>query len=454
MKRLFALAACTLFVAACQDNSALVGPDTETGAWSLQSEGIQIEAAAEGTIPDHYIVTVDDAADPVAVAAAYGISPRYVYWHLLTGFAAEIPSLSLETLRLDPRVRAIEADQVMYIDRDTVTQTLKDADGKYTSSWGLDRIDQRHGGSANLDGLYKYTYTGAGVRAYIIDTGIRYDHVEFQKADGTSRASFGFDAMPDADKQQGADCQGHGTHVAGTVGGKTYGVAKDVQLIAVRVLSCAGSGSTSGIIAGIDWIAENAKLPAVASMSIGSGIPTRSTAYENAVRNLFDSGVLLMMSAGNGWSAQGVSTGIGYDSCLRSPSAIQVGITVGNATNSDSKSTSSNYGECVDIFAPGSSIVSAWVTSPTATRTASGTSMATPHVTGVAALFLQQARGATPQQVKDGILSQATKNVVNLALSTKPHMLYSLVEAPAELKGSKPKYDSPCTPKRQREGQC
>ncbi len=232
-----------------------------------------------------------------------------------------------------------------------------------------------------------------------------------------------------------------------------------MKLIAVRVLSCAGSGSSAGVIAGLEWVAENGKLPAVASMSIGSGIPTKSEAYDRAVRNMFDSGVLLVMSAGNGWAAAGVGTGVGYDSCLRSPSWIGVGITVGNATKTDNKSTSSNYGDCVDIFAPGSSIKSAWHTDQygqdgSFTRTISGTSMATPHVSGVAALFLQQARGATPQQVKDHVLGQATKNVVNQSLSKNNHMVYSLVVAPKELKGTNPKSDSPCTPKRKREGQC
>jgi subtilisin family serine protease len=459
MKRLFALAACASVVAACQDGSSVVGIDAADVAGRSQIGGVEVTAAAEGTIPGEYIVTVDDAADPVSVAASHGVAPRHVYRHLLTGFAAEIPDVALQALRLDPRVRAIEANQVVFIDRDTTVQALKGADGKYTGSWGLDRIDQRAGGTALLDGTYRYAYTGAGVRVYVVDTGIFYGHPEFRAADGTSRATFGADLMPDAATQQGADCNGHGTHVAGTVGGTTHGVAKDVRLVAVRVLSCAGSGSSAGVVAGLEWVAENAKLPAVASMSIGSGIPQRSNAYDNAVRKLFSSGVLLVMSAGNGWAANGVSTGVGYDSCLRSPSWIQVGLTVGNARNNEEKSTSSNYGDCVDIFAPGTSIKSAWHTDDVSkdgsfTRSASGTSMSTPHVSGVAALFLQQARGATPQQVKDGILSQATMGVVTLSLSKNNHMLYSLVEAPPELKGSNPKHGFACTPKRQRDGQC
>jgi serine protease len=444
MKPWFTLIACTLFAAACQDSSEPFAPEAPTPPSFNTSE--------EGTIPGEYIVTVDDAADPVTVATAYGITTQHVYRHLFTGFAAEIPDLTLETLRLDPRVRAIETNQVAMIDGEMVTQST------VGGSWGLDRIDQPNSLTTQpLDNSYSYTHTGAGVRVYVVDTGIYYDHPEFQGPDGVSRASLGVDMMPDAATQQGADCNGHGTHVAGTAGGKTYGVAKEVKLIAVRVLSCAGSGSSAGVIAGLEWVAENGKLPAVASMSIGSGIPSKSEAYDRAVRNMFDSGVLLVMSAGNGWSAAGVGTGVGYDSCLRSPSWIKVGITVGNATKTDNKSTSSNYGDCVDIFAPGTSIKSAWHTnqySPDYTRTISGTSMATPHVSGVAALFLQQARGATPQQVKDNVLGQATKNVVNQSLSTNNHIVYSLVVAPKELKGTNPKHTFACTPKRKRDGQC
>jgi subtilisin family serine protease len=439
MRRL--LAALTLAgVAACDNAADPVTPTAE--ARQLLSDTATVD---DRIIPGHYIVSVEDAVDPVSLAAAYGIAPRHVYRHLVTGFAAEIPSLVLDALRLDARVRLIEPDAQVWIDGETTTQSMKSGEGPYV--WGLDRIDQRAGGAAQLDSTYSYKRTGGGVRVYVIDTGIRFDHVEFG-----GRAVPGFDAFDDG--QNGNDCHGHGTHVAGTVGGSTYGVAKEASLVAVRVLSCAGSGSQSGIIAGMEWIAEHGKLPAVASMSIGSGIPSRSETYENAVRTLFDAGVLLVMSAGNGWSAAGVGTGVGYDSCLRSPSAIKVGITVGATDRTDAKTMFSNYGDCVDIFAPGSGIPSAWATGPTATRTASGTSMATPHVSGVAALFLQQARGATAQQVKDAVVEQATRNVVTQSLSQSNHMVYSRVEAPSELRGSRPKSEAPCTPKRQRDGQC
>jgi subtilisin family serine protease len=254
-----------------------------------------------------------------------------------------------------------------------------------SATWGIDRLDQRN---LPLNASYSYTATGSGVNAYIVDTGILPTHAEFQ-----SRASIGYDAItPLAPK---ADCNGHGTHVAGTVGGKTYGVAKAVRLIGVRVLDCNGSGSTSGVIAGVNWVAKHRVKPAVANMSLGGGA---STALDNAVKAAIDSGVTFVVAAGNE----------NLPACWFSPARVPAAITVGATTNTDVKASYSNTGSCIDLFAPGSGITSSWFTSTTSARTISGTSMASPHVAGVAALYLQTRPTSTPSQVRNAIVTNAT----------------------------------------------
>jgi subtilisin family serine protease len=254
-------------------------------------------------------------------------------------------------------------------------------------SYGLDRIGQR---DLPLNAAYGYTTTGAGVNAYIIDTGIRRTHTEFG-----GRAFAGFDAINDGRNTN--DCNGHGTHVAGTVGGSSVGVAKGVRLFAVRVLSCSGSGSTSGVIAGIDWVTANHVKPAVANMSLGGG---PSAALDNAVRNSIAAGVTYVIAAGNS----------NIDASNASPARVGEAITVGSSTRTDARSSFSNFGSVVDIFAPGSAIVSAFFTSDTALATLSGTSMAAPHVAGVAARYLQSAPAASPAQVRNEIVNNATTN--------------------------------------------
>ena len=239
-----------------------------------------------------------------------------------------------------------------------------------------------------LNQTYTYTTTGSGVNAYIIDTGIRRTHAQFG-----GRAFVGFDAINDG--QNTNDCNGHGTHVAGTVGGSTFGVAKSVRLFAVRVLSCSGSGSNSGVIAGVNWVTGNRITPAVANMSLGGGA---STALDNAVRNSIAAGVTYAIAAGN--ANQNASNS--------SPARVTEAITVGASTSSDARSSFSNFGSVVDIFAPGSAILSAWRTSDTATASLSGTSMAAPHVAGVAARFLQSNPGASPATVRNELVAQAT----------------------------------------------
>ena len=357
----------------------------------------------QNKIENQYIVVLDDAV--VGEKGDYSIAPyiaaemaanykgkiKHVYKYALNGFAVEMSEAEAEALSLDFRVKFVEEDGVVTAD---ATQT--------NPPWGLDRIDQRN---RPLNGTYVYNWTGSGVRVYIIDTGIRTSHTQFG-----GRASNVFDAFGG----NGADCHGHGTHVAGTVGGSTYGVAKSALLRGVRVLNCSGSGSNSGVIAGVDWVRQNHIAPAVANMSLGGGI---STALDTAVNNLHNANVTIAVAAGNS----------NTNACNSSPARAANAITVGSTTSTDARSSFSNFGTCLDIFAPGSSILSAWFTSNTATATLSGTSMASPHVAGVAALYKQANPSASSTTIRNAIVNNATTNVVTNAGTGSPNrLLYSL----------------------------
>jgi len=389
MKRASLLGAATAVVAlsACQDPAA-------PSRANAPAENASFAAAP--SIDGQYIVVFNDDATDVPglvrrLAASSGADVLYTYTTAIKGFAGTMSAGAAEGLSHNPHVAYVEVDQPVSI---STTQS--------NATWGLDRIDQR---ALPLSGTYSYTNTGTGVNAYIIDTGIRFSHSEFG-----GRAVTGYDAV---DGGAADDCNGHGTHVAGTVGGGVYGVAKNVKLVGVRVLDCAGSGTWSGVIAGMDWVAANHVKPAVANMSLGGGL---STAINDAVARMTAAGVVLAVAAGND----------GRDACRFSPAAAPSAITVGATTKTDSKASYSNYGTCLDIFAPGSGITSAWYQSDTQLNTISGTSMASPHVAGVAALYLQSNPGASPSQVDDALSANSTKNVVTSAgRGSLNYLLYS-----------------------------
>jgi subtilisin family serine protease len=393
MKRWTTLAAVALAVVACHDTT---GPSGEM----RPSAPSVVNASKSVPIPGSYIVTLrEDLSDQDVENSARSLARlhkgalKHIYKAALKGFAvSNITDSELAALARDPRVTAVEADQTMTA---ITVQT--------PATWGLDRVDQR---ALPLNNSYTYNADGSGVTAYIIDTGINFTHVDFE-----GRASKGVDEITLGGAA--ADCNGHGTHVSGTVAGKTYGMAKKASLVAVRVLDCGGSGSVSGVIAGIDWVTANKVLPAVANMSLGGGF---SVALNNAVRRSTDAGITYAVAAGNS----------NVDACFTSPAGELSAITVGATDSFDRFAYFSNFGRCVDIHAPGVSVTSDWIGTNTALNTISGTSMASPHVAGAAALYLSVNPAATPAQVSSALTSNATTGVITgLRGTTVNLLLYS-----------------------------
>ncbi len=354
-------------------------------------------APAAGSDPD-YIVLYKSGTNVTAKVQseeARGNDVQDVFRSAVKGFVAPLDAADVARLRASSDVLLVEKDK-------PVEALSAGPRSGPAASWGLDRIDQR---TLPLDNQISTSQNGFGVTVYIIDTGIRADHSEFG-----GRVTVGFDAINDGRNTN--DCNGHGTHVAGTVGGATYGVAPQVSLVAVRVLNCAGSGSTSGVIAGIDWVTANhaAGVSAVANMSLGGGY---SLALNTATQNAIADGISFVVAAGNDNAI----------ACNYSPASTPNAITVGATTSSDARASYSNYGSCVDIFAPGSSITSSWNTSPTATNTISGTSMASPHVAGAAALILSGSPSSTPTQVATALTAASTTGVVTDPAAGSPNRL-------------------------------
>ena len=377
----FSLLAAAVLVAACSDQpTEAPRPLGAPGANAAQA--------------GRFIITIDYNDDTRGVARDHGVAPDFVYTHAMNGFAGEISEAARNGLMRDARVRAIEPDGIA------------EAWGVQspTPSWGLDRIDARSG----LNNSYSYTSTGTGVKVYIIDTGIQTSHSDFG-----GRASVGFDAIGDG--RNGIDCDGHGTHVAGTVGGTSYGVAKGVTLVAVRVLNCSGSGSWSGVIAGMDWVVANKSGPSVANLSLGGGA---SSAVDAAVNRMINAGVAVAVAAGNGNPG-----GVAQDACKYSPARVPNAMTISATNNTDTKASWANYGNRVDWFAPGVSIVSDYLSGGTATM--SGTSMASPHTAGVAAQYLALNPSSTPAQVTAALAANTTKNVVKSSKTTNAHLLFT-----------------------------
>jgi subtilisin family serine protease len=348
--------------------------------------------ARSGGIAGRYIVVLKGAlpakptkrseraarAEARRVAFSVGVRPLFVYDADLKGFAANLTRAQLRALRRSRQVKYVEQDE-----------RVRELDTQTGATWGLTRIDER---ALDIDGTYTYSATaGRGVTAYIIDTGINTGNVDFG-----SRASFGINTVD----RNNSDCNGHGTHVAGTVAGKKYGVAKLATLVGVKVLNCQGSGTTAAVIQGLNWVTEHhVGDKSVANMSLGGAA---STATDDAVKRLVDSGVFVSAAAGND----------NRNACNVSPARAPTAFTVAASDSNDKKGSFSNYGPCVDAYAPGVAITSDWIGSTTATNTISGTSMAAPHVAGVAALYLSE-RTSTPAATSKWIVDHATTGLIS-----------------------------------------
>ena len=385
--------ASSILSAACTEDARrpLTGP-TQHGA-----------AQRPDVIPGQYVVVLRPAAQDVHRAArdlvaTHGGTLRFTYSHALKGFSVSgLPGIAAAALARHPLVEYVAPDQVVHL---AETEQLG-------ATWGLNRVDQR---DRPHDSRYFYSATGAGVKVYILDTGIRFTHDEFEKPDGSSRAIAGVDiATPGGDA---SDCNGHGTHVAGTVGGKTFGVAKEVTLVSVRIFNCDGFAFGSAVLAGVDWVTADhqAGQPAVANVSFTGDF---SQVVNDAVTNSVGDGITYAVAAGND----------NIDACTQSPGSTPAALTIAASGIVDWRPAFSNWGSCVDMFAPGVDITSAWRTSDQAASIISGTSMATPHVSGAAALYLQTNPGAAPASVEQALERRATLGKIRNPGIGSPNLL-------------------------------
>ncbi|TWP51995.1 S8 family peptidase [Lentzea tibetensis] len=367
--------------------AALIAAGTATPA---SAQGRVLGADSPTAVPDSYLVVLREHIASADVSRRHGANVTRTYSSALNGFAATMTAAQARAVAADPAVSFVQQNQRL---------SLLDAQNN-PPSWSLDRIDQR---VPPLDQTYFYATDAATVNAYVIDTGIRMTHTTFG-----GRAHSGYDAIDN--DNDASDCHGHGTHVAGTVGGTEFGVAKKATLHAVRVLDCKGSGTTEQVVAGIDWVTKNAVKPAVANMSLGG---EEDAVLDAAVKRSVDSGITYAVAAGNS----------NNDACTMSPAREPSAITVGATARDDGRAYFSSYGKCLDIWAPGLGITSSWKDSDTATLSASGTSMASPHVAGAAALYLAKNPTATPQQVNDALVAAATDGRVTNPGPLSPNKL-------------------------------